>query len=151
VALFNFFSWCLLFVAAATLLWPLNVPLLAAAFKIRQGQNPLGMPGREFWMRSIGAGLGLAALSLVLVGLTFLLVYGAEFPSRIIHLVLFVLYGLAAVCFLFWVYALEDLLQALSVFLIFVLLAALPLFLVGRLLGARAWLESMAPWILPGT
>lgn len=147
--LFNFFSWCLLFVAGATLLWPVNVPLLALAFKVRHGQAPLGMPGREFWGRATFAALGLALLSLVLLGLTFALVSGAEFPRYLVHLVLFLIYVPVAAGFLFWIFALEDVFQGLSVFALFVLLAVPVVALGARLLGLWARLEQLAPWILP--
>ena len=65
------------------------------------------------------------------------------------QLVLFMVYLPTAAWFVFWMFALEDLLQALSLYLLYVLLAGLPLLLLGRLIGFWSWLRHTAPWLLP--
>src|SRR5205823_569603 len=118
-----------------TLLWPLNVPLLALAYRVRQGGQKIDMEPKEFWMRSLFAALGLAVLTLLLLGLTYTLRVGAELPPGQTHLILFMIYLPAAVSYVSWMYALEDLFQGLSVFALYVLLPVLPLVVLGRITG----------------
>ena len=49
--LFQFLRGTLAWMASITLLWPINVPLLALAFKIRQGAKEIDMERDEFWKR----------------------------------------------------------------------------------------------------
>jgi hypothetical protein len=151
VAFYGFFSWCLTVLAVVTLVWPLNIPLIALAYKVRQGGQKIDMEAREFWTRSTFAALGLAVLSLVALGLTYLLVVGAELPRGQMHLVLLLAYLPVAVWFVFWIYALEDLLQGLSVFSLYILLPLLPLLLIGRLTPLWSIVRQAAPWLLPPT
>jgi hypothetical protein len=141
-------SWAVAVVAAVTLLWPLNVPLAALAYKVRNGPGPLGLE-EGFWWRSTFAALGLAGMTLVLLGLAYLLVGAAKMPPGVIHLVLLLSYIAAAGWYLFWIFALEDIGQGLSVFLIYVLLAGLPLLVLGRWFGWWARLAAAWPWLLP--
>jgi hypothetical protein len=129
--------------------WPLNAPLLALAYKIRQGGQKIDMEPGEFWWRTTLGTLGMGLGSLVLLGLVWFLVARTELQAGIFHLVLFMVYLPAAVWFVFWIYALEDLLQGLSVFSLYILLPALPLVLLGRLFGLWRWLRDVAPWLLP--
>src|SRR5262249_34903928 len=149
VVLYAIFSWSLIVIVAVTLLWPLNVFLMALAFKVRHGQEKIDMEPREFWWRMTFAALGLAALTLVLLGLAYGLIAGAELPRHIIHLVLFMVYLPAGVWFLHWVLAFDDVLQALSVFLLYFLLPLLPLLLAGRLFRLMRVVENWTPWLLP--
>jgi hypothetical protein len=149
VTLYGFFSWSLAVITVVTLLWPLNVPLLALAYKVRQGGQKIDMEPREFWTRSLAAALGLAVLTLILLGVAYLLVVGAELPAGQIHLVLFMLYVPAAVAYVFWMYALEDLVQGLGVFALYILLPLLPLLLLGRFTGLWNFVRRTVPWILP--
>jgi hypothetical protein len=150
VDLFTFASWVLVVVAAVTVLWPLNVPLLAVACKLRVAWGKLDYEPGEFWWRCIFGSLGLAAMTLVMLGLAYLIIVGAELPQSrgVVHLVLILIYLPAAVAFLFWVLALEDLVQALSVFLIYLLVPGLPVFLIGWLLGLWRAVAQNAPWLL---
>ena len=58
--LFAFVSWFVAVVCLVTLAWPLNVPLLAFAYKVRRGSQPLDMEGVELWTRSALGSVGLA-------------------------------------------------------------------------------------------
>jgi hypothetical protein len=140
---FNFFRWVLAAIVTATILWPINVPVAALAYKARHGPTPVPLETRDFWIRSTLAALGLALGSLVLVGLDRLLVAG-EFPAGIVHLVLFIGYAALAVWFVFWVFALEDLLQGLGVFALYITLSVLPILLINWLFD---WpLTPVAGW-----
>jgi len=151
VVLYSLFSWSLVVITAVTLVWPLNVPLLALACKVRQGRQPIDMEPKEFWTRSTFGALGLAGFTLVLLGLVYVLVVSAELPRHIVHLVLFMAYLPVGVWYLFWIYALEDLLQGLSVFMLYFLLPLLPLLVAGRVFRVANLLERLAPWLLPAT
>ncbi|HEV3261972.1 MAG TPA: hypothetical protein VG013_34295 [Gemmataceae bacterium] len=141
-------SWTLVMVAAVTVIWPLNIPLVALAYKVRHGGAPIPLETANFWARSTFASLGLCVLSLVLVGLVYALVRGAGMPPEIMDLMLLMAYVPAAVWFLFWMFALEDMLEGLSLFLLYILLPALPIFLIGRFTGLWQKLADGSPWLL---
>jgi hypothetical protein len=131
-------------------IWPLNVPLLAAAVKVSQGTAKLDYGPRELWTRCTFGALGLALMALLLLGLAYGLIVEAEFKDAAggIHLVLLLLYVAGGIGFLFWVLALEDFVQALSIFAIYFLLPGVPLFLVGWLFGLWKAIAASAPWLL---
>ncbi len=127
--LFQFVRWLLVITISVSLLWPLNVLFVALAYKVRSGQQPLGMEPGPFWMRSTFAGLGLAVLAVLTILLDALLVHGGV-PVGVTHVVVMLLYIPAAVWFLFWIYALDEMPQGASVLLLFVFLPGLPLALL---------------------
>jgi hypothetical protein len=129
------FGWALALIVLVTLFWPLTIPLAALAYKVRLGSQPIPLETSSFWLRSTFASLGLAVLSGVALGLEVLLKGWFELPPVLVHLTLLALYVPVAVWFLFWMYALEDLLEALSLFGIYVLLPGLPLVIIGWLTG----------------
>ncbi len=146
--LYGVVSWALVVIAAVTLIWPVNIPLLFLAHRVYRGrQTTLLQPG-EIWLRSTLGSLGLAVLTLVLIGLVYFGVVIAEILAGPVQLTLLVAYLAGAVAFLFWVLALEDMGQALGVFLLYILLPALPVLLVGRLTGLWHWLQQSANWLL---
>jgi hypothetical protein len=150
VDLFGLVAWILVVLVVVTLIWPLNVPLLALACKVRQGTQPLGYEPREFWLRCTFGALGLSVMTLLLLGLTYGLIVEAELKpaAGVVHLVLLLIYVVVAMAYLFWMLALEDMLQALSVFLLYVFLPGVPLFLLGWLFGAGGWIAGNADWML---
>ncbi len=151
MALFNFVSWCLVTISVVTLLWPLNIPLAALAYKVRRGYLPVPLERGEFWSRATLASLGLAGLTLVLLILNYALVEGAEFTPEQIQLVLLMIYLPAAVWFLFWSFALEDGIEAVGLFVLYILLPGLPLLLIGLLAGWWRVLHTVVPWLLIGS
>jgi hypothetical protein len=151
VALFSFVSWCLTIIAVVTVIWPLNIPLAALAYKVRLGYRPLTMERRAFWWRCTFATLSLAGMTLVLLGpysLLYALVEGAEFKPNQVQLVLLMAYVPAAVWVMFIMFAYEDMLEALSLFLLYILLPGLPLLLFGNLTGFWDWLATQTPWLM---
>jgi hypothetical protein len=141
--------WILAALVTVTAAWPLNVPLMALAFKIRQGQEAVPFETRAFWLRSTFAALGLAVLSLILLALDNTLVRAMEVPAGPVHLFLFIAYVPVAVWYLFVLFALEDMLPALGVFVLYVGLPGLILLLIDRGLGlveppALAWLPPVS-------
>jgi hypothetical protein len=148
VELYRFFSQALAVLATITLAVPLSVPLAALAYKVRLGPKPVPFEPKPFWLRSAGAALGLALFTGVALGLERVLVAGVEFPAGPVHLVLFMAYLPAGVWLMFWMYALDDLIEGLGVFLIYLLVPGLPLFLLGLLLDR--WFV-LTPWLLPSS
>jgi hypothetical protein len=149
VELFTVFSWCLAIVATATVMWPLNVPVMALAYKIRQGYQPVPFTTSAFWLRSTFAAFGLFVLCLALLALDYALVEGAELPPGPVHLMLLLLYLPAGTWFVFWAMACDDMLQGLSVFVIFMLLTGVFTLLLGRVTGYWHGLAREAPWLFP--
>ena len=148
MALFYFVSWCLTIISVVTLLWPFNIPLAALAYKVRRGYQPIPLERGSFWWRSTFAALGLGGMSLIMLGLLYALVEGAEFKPEQVQIVLLMLYLPAAVWFVFWIFALEDMMEGLGLFLVYVLLPGLPLFLLGRWFGWWRGLAEGYPWLL---
>jgi hypothetical protein len=148
VDLFAFVSWTVAVLCAVTLAWPLNVPLMAFAYKVRLGTKPLDVEGSEFWTRAALASVGPAAMSLVLLVLAYALVQLAGLPQGATVLVLFLLYLPAAVGYVTWCWGYDEFVDGLGLFLIYVLLPGLPLVLVGWLTGLWHRLADNAPWLL---
>jgi hypothetical protein len=149
VDLYAFFTWWLVVIAAVTLAWPVNIPLVALAYRVRLGtQPPPVVEGLPLWWRFTLAALGLAGMSVLTLGLLYLLAVGAGFPPGPIRLILLVGYLPAAVAFLYWMLALEDLLQATGLLVLYILMPGLPLLLIGRSAGWWEGLRQSAPWLL---
>jgi hypothetical protein len=124
------FGW--LFVAMlGTLLWPLNIPLMAAAYRVRLGQHPLPFEGTEFWVRSLFASLGMAVLGWVVVLLHLLLVRGIEVPPMMSLTIVLIIYVPIALPFLHWIMAFDEFVEAISLFLLYLLLPGVPFLLLG--------------------
>ena len=149
--IYGFASWCFTVMVLVTIAWPLNTLFLALAVKISKGRSRLDLAPSELFWRSLGASLGLALASLVAMGIAYWLVTSAEVPAGMVHIGLLFLFVLAAIAFLVWILAIDDLGQTLSIFLLYVLLPGLPLLLAGRFLGLWSTLQQRAPWMLPGS
>ena len=146
--LFAFVSWFVAVVCLVTLAWPLNVPLMAFAYKVRLGTRPLDVEWPELWTRAALASVGPAAMSLVLLALAYVLVKLAGLPQGATVLVLFLLYLPAAVGYVTWCWGYDEFVDGLGLFLIYVLLPGLPLLLIGWLTTLRLTLAQNAPWLL---
>lgn len=143
-----FLAWGLVTIYGVTLLWPVNTGLMALAYKVQNGPAPVAYEGNEFWTRSAFASLALAVLSLITAGLAYLLVGGAELPAGPVHLVLLLIYLPSAVALVFWFFALDDVLQALSIFAIYVLLPGTVLLLLAWFFKGFDKVKEHAPWLL---
>jgi hypothetical protein len=150
VEVFLFFRWVLVTIVTVTLFWPVNVPLAALAYKVRNGPKPIPLETQAFWVRSTFAALGLCLLALFLVGVDAGLV-AAGVPAGIVHLILFMLYLPAAVWFVFWIFALDDGLEALSLLVIYVFLPGLVLGALYLLFDFRAPLALAESWLAKPT
>jgi hypothetical protein len=151
VELFNFFRLMLAVVITVSLIWPINIPLMALAYRVRQGQTAIPFEKSAFWWRSTFAALGLAGMGLVLVVVDYLLASGAGFPAGPLHLILVMGYLPIAVWFLFVLFALEDMLQALAVLFLYIFLPGLPLLFIDRVLQFWRPLQPALSWLLVPT
>jgi len=151
VDFFHFVSWCLAVSIAAAIFWPVNLLFMALAFRIRHGARPLDMETSELWWRSAFSSLGLAILSIPFIGLNYVLVRLMEMPQGPVQTLLLLGYIPSAIAFIWWSFALEDLLEGTGVFLLYVLLLGLPMLAAGRLFGLWQALKQNAPWFLAST
>jgi hypothetical protein len=151
VELFDFFRVVLAVVITVTLAWPVNVLVLALAYKIRLGTAPVPLEKSAFWWRCTFAALGLGGIALVLALFDYWLGSGLAPPGPV-HLVLFMVYVPVAVWFLFVMFAFEDFLHGLSLLVLYIFLPGLPLLLIERVFGfwhplapALRWLPVVPP------
>jgi hypothetical protein len=153
VDLFSFTAWLLLTVVVVTIIWPLNVPLLALAIRVRRAQQPIGYEPLELWWRSAAGALGLALLALIVVGLSYGLIIEMELKGARgpVHLVLLLVFFAAGIPFLFWILGLDDMVEAAGIFVLYVFLPGLPLFGLGCLLSLGDRVGPVVPWLAPGT
>jgi hypothetical protein len=148
VELYNFFQGALAWTASVAALWPVNVPLLALAYKIRYGADPIAMPRGEFWLRATFGALVLALLTLVMIGVDYALVEGAGFPAGPVHLTVLLAYVPAGMWVIFVFFAFDDFMQACSMFMIYICLPVLVLY--GINLVVPVWqplVEVFGDWL----
>ena len=146
--LYNFLRGTLAWTATIAGLWPLNIPLVALAYKIQNGPKAIEMEKQEFWLRSTFAALCVAVLTIAAVIVDYIIT-GMEFPAGPIHLAIFMAYIPAAVWILFLFFALDDLTQASTVLLFFVYMPAIVLYVLNWITGlwdpllgyANSWLK----------
>ncbi|MCI0640234.1 MAG: hypothetical protein L0Y72_29295 [Gemmataceae bacterium] len=142
--LFAFFRDTLAWIATITVLLPLNIPMLALAYRIQNGPKPLDMEPAELWSRAGGAGVCLAALCAAFVYLDYLLADAAELPPGPIHLLILFGYVPAAVWIVFVFFAYSDLFDALSVLVIDLGLPIFVLFFLNAIFGLWKWALNFA-------
>jgi hypothetical protein len=135
VEFYYFLRGTLAWTATVALLWPFNIALAALAYKIRLGPNKNPFKPKEYWVRSGMVATVVAGITLAALVLDYVLTDGTEFPAGPVHLVVFMAYVPAAMWAIFWFFALEDLMQALSVFVIYIYLPVLVLYVLNAILG----------------
>jgi len=133
VELYKFFWGALAWIATVVVLWPINVPLLALAYKIQNGPKPLAIGRVELWYRSlVGAGL-LALMTVGFIFLDYVFIDLTDFPPGPIHLVIFMAYIPAGAYVLLVSFAFAELLEGLGVLVIYIVLPVLVLFLINAI------------------
>ena len=145
---YYFLRGTLAWTATVAILWPINIPMAALAYKIRLGPNKNPLKPNEFWGRSALVSLVVALITLVAIVLDNFLTDGTDFPAGPIHLVVFMAYVPAAMWAIFWFFALEDLMQALSVFVIYIYLPVLVLYVLNAIIGFWQPLVDLAGGML---
>ncbi len=131
--------------------WPLNLPLLALAVRVRQGTGPSDYDDAgELWWRSALGSVGVAGIAWLLLGVMYGLIVGMDFHAAagVVQLALLIGLGAAVAGYLFWALALDEFVHGLAVFGLFVLIPGLPLALLGWLFGLGKPLAAAFPWLL---
>jgi hypothetical protein len=118
---FEFFRQVLILLIIISLYFPINVPLAALAYKVRNGAQPIPLGIVSFWVRSLAAAMGMVILSLSLLGVDAVLTTGG-LPAGPVHLVMFMMYLPLGSWWMFTVFALEDAWEGLSTLLLYVFL-----------------------------
>lgn len=140
------FAWSVVVAAA----WPLNIPMLALAFKVQTGARPLPMDSEQLWWRSIFGALFLGLATIVFVVLDYVMTDWAEFPPGPIHLIIFAGFVAVAAWLLFVMFAHDDLFEGLSLFIIYIYLPVFVLYLFNRATGLfNPVLGYLETWIKP--
>lgn len=149
---YNFFRDALVWTVTLALLWPLNIPLLALAFRVQSGTREIDMEPGEFWYRSTVAALVVALATVGLVILDYGLVAGAELPAGPVHLFLFMLYILAVTWILFFFFGMDDPGQGLGLFVMYIYLPVFVLFVANWFYPfMEPVLGFVQEWLLPPT
>lgn len=142
--LYLFLRGLLAWTASVAVLWPLNVPLMALAYRVQRGDKAVDMEPQEFWTRSTFAALSLFVLTVAVVGVDYLLAELMGFPPGPVHFIMLMVYAPAAVWLLFVMFAMDDLLGGLSVFVLYVFLPVAVLFVLNQVFGLWEW---MLAWV----
>jgi len=148
VDVFDIFRWILIVVISTTVPFPVTIPLAALAYKVQRGPRRIRMEPTAFWVRSAFVAFGLAAGSLVVLAVDYYLVAEMDIPGGIVHLVFLLLFVPAGVFYIFWMYAFDEIYEALSVMLIFVGIPGFVFLLFMALnIDWPIWLAKR--WLLP--
>lgn len=130
--IFAIASWVLAALVGVTGVFPLTIPMLALAYKLRNGAGKIPLETESFWFRSGFSALGLFLLTLVTLVLNYQLVSRMDLPTGTVHLVLLLAYIPAGVVYLFWMYAMDEVLEGLSLFVLYVMMWGVPLLILDR-------------------
>ncbi len=133
--LYKFFWGLLAWIATVAVFWPVNIPLLALAYKIQNGPKPIDIDRDELWYRSFVGATALGVLTLGFVVLDYLIVDWGELPPGPIHLVVLMGYVPAAVWLLFVIFAYTDMLEGLALLVIYLGMPIFVLFLLNAVFG----------------
>lgn len=128
----SYLSICVILVTAV---WPLNIPIMALAYKIRHGNPPIPIEPKELWWRAVLGSLGIAVLGILMAGIDYLGIGVLHIPELPVQLALLVAFLAAGTWFLFWSFAYDDPLEGLSLLLIYVFLPIMLLLLVNWIAG----------------
>jgi len=133
--LYNFLRGVLVWTATVACLWPVNVPLLALAYRISLGPKPIEMEKDELWTRSAVAALLVAGWTLLIVLVDYLLADWFEFPAGPVHIVALMGYFPVAVWILFVFFAYTDLLEGVTLFTLYIYLPVFVLYVLNAIVG----------------
>jgi hypothetical protein len=160
VDIFQFFWGTLAWTAVVAMLFPVNVPLAALAFRIWRETKETDVEGSELWIRSGLASFGVALVCLGFIALDFVLADLAEFPAGPIHIIVFTGFFALACWVMAYVFSFEDYFQGVSLTVIYLFLPLIALFVLNAALGllneslrfcdplvnvAKYWLKNPTP------
>jgi len=140
VDIFQFCWAALAWVTTIAILWPVNVPMAALAFRIWRETRESDIEGSELWWRSFYASTALALLIAVFVAIDWVLAALAEFPPGPIHITVIVGFVALAAWIIGYIFSLEDYFEGLSLVVIYLFLPLLVLFVINGLLG---WINPL--------
>jgi hypothetical protein len=130
----DFFRQVLILLIIISIYFPLNVPIAALAYKVRIGAHPIPFSQLAYWGRSIIAALGMAFLSISLMGFDKVL-FEAGVPAGLVHMSMFICFVPLGAWWMSKAFALEDGWEGLSTLLLFVFLPGLVLVVVKLVTG----------------
>ena len=116
-------------------LWPLNVPILAFAFRASCGPKPPAMETSEFWTRATVASLAFGLLTLGFVVIDSLLAHGMGFPAGPVHLLILGSLLPVGMWLCFVMFALDDLGQGMTILVMYLMMPIFVLYPVNALFG----------------
>src|SRR5262245_29394169 len=133
--LYEFFRGFWAWTATVAILWPLNVPMLALAFKVQNGTKRLPLRTEQIWWRSIFGALLLSLITFAFVILDFVVADWAEIPAGPVHLVILAGYVPVASWLLFVMFAHSELSDGLGLFVLYIYLPVFVLFVLNKIVG----------------
>lgn len=126
---FDFFRQLLILLITISLYFPVSIPIAALAVKVQHGNKPLPLSPLALWLRATLAALGMAVLSISLMGFD-KFIADAGLPPGIVHLIAFLAYIPLGAGWMFKAFALEDPWAGLSTLLLYVCMPGLVLVLL---------------------
>jgi hypothetical protein len=146
------FAWgTLAWTVTIAALWPLNVPLAWASYRIWHGNKPLDEETQdELWRRSTYGALAIAAASIAIVVLDYMLWNWAGLPAGLVHMIVLLALLPLATWLVMLFFAVEDFFEAFTLLLLYLYLPVFVLWLPNWLLGVweplldfvKSWLEK---------
>jgi hypothetical protein len=126
------------------MLFPVNIPLAALAFRIWRETKQTDVEGSELWIRSGLASFGVAVACAAFLGLDYVLAELAEFPAGPIHIIAFVGFLAVACWVMAYMFSFEDYFQGVSLTIIYLFLPLIALFVLNGMLGLLS--QSLRFW-----
>jgi hypothetical protein len=135
VDIFDFTWAALAWMATVAIIWPVNAPMAALAYRIWRETKETDIEGGELWTRAFLASGVIALLMIGFVLLDWLLADVAEIASGPIHLAVVIGFLALAALFVQYFFSLNDYFEGLSMLVVYLFLPVLALFLLNSLLG----------------
>src|SRR5262245_30440383 len=136
---YTFVRGCLAWTATVEACFPLNVPMLYFAYRIREGRvvdEDTRMENDELWKRSALGAAVLAAMMVAFVFADVVLARWGELPAGITHFVLFLAYVAAGAYVVMYFFAYDDYFQGLGQLTLYL---AIPIFVLWALTALLGW------------
>lgn len=147
--LFIFFRGLFAWMAAFAVLWPLNIPMAAFAYKVRLGNKPLDIDSDELWTRATLASLVLGLATVGFVFLDWFIIDSLAFPAGPIHVAVVMGYIPAGMWIMTLFFGFSDLMDGLSVFTIYIMLPVVVLWILYQIIPWNPALTLAYDWLLP--